>query len=60
MCSELHVERLDPARARLRCLAGLASGEALTLPYYRSREMAAWIKRVVHDQRIDTAIVFSG
>jgi sugar transferase (PEP-CTERM/EpsH1 system associated) len=60
LCAELHVERLDPTLARLRCLAGLASGEALTLPYYRSRDMAAWIERVVRHERIDTAIVFSG
>jgi polysaccharide biosynthesis protein PslH len=60
LCAELHVERLDPGFARLRSLAGLAHGEALTLPYYRSRGLADWVNRTVREQHIDTALVFSG
>ena len=60
LCAELHFERLDPAFARLRSLTGFAHGQALTLPYYRSRGLAAWVDRVVREQRIDTALVFSG
>ena len=60
LCAELYVERLDPAFARLRCLAGFANREALTLPYFRSRRMASWVDRTVRDHRIDTALVFSG
>jgi len=60
LCAELHVERLDPTFARLKSLAGFANGQALTLPYYRNRELASWIERTVREQRIDTALVFSG
>jgi len=60
LCAELHVERLDPGQARWRSLAGLASGEALTLPYYRSRGLEAWVERAVREHRIETALVFSG
>jgi sugar transferase (PEP-CTERM/EpsH1 system associated) len=60
LCAELHVERLDPGQARLRSLTGLAYGEALTLPYYRNRGLDAWVRRTVREQRIDTALVFSG
>ena len=60
LCAELHVERLDPTLARLRCLAGLANGQALTLPYYHSRGLKSWVERTVREQRIDTALVFSG
>ena len=59
-CAELHVERLLPGPARLRSLTGLACGEALTLPYYRNRGLEAWVGRTVREQRIDTALVFSG
>jgi len=60
LCAELHVERLDPTLARLRCLAGFANGQALTLPYYQSRGLQSWVERTVREQRIDTALVFSG
>jgi sugar transferase (PEP-CTERM/EpsH1 system associated) len=60
LCAELHVERLDPGHARLRSLSGLARGEALTLPYYRNRGLESWVNRIVREQCIDTALVFSG
>ncbi|HUW38657.1 MAG TPA: TIGR03087 family PEP-CTERM/XrtA system glycosyltransferase [Rhodocyclaceae bacterium] len=59
LCAGLHVVRLQPRFARLRSLAGLASGEAMTLPYYRDAGMRAWVERTVREQRIDTAVVFS-
>src|SRR4051794_36205802 len=42
MCAEVHVVQLNPKVARLRSLTGLLSGEALTLPYYRSAAMSEW------------------
>ena len=41
MCAGLHVEPLHPRFARVRSLSGLLTGEALTLPYYRSAALAA-------------------
>jgi sugar transferase (PEP-CTERM/EpsH1 system associated) len=60
LCAELHVQRLDPMFAKLRSLVGFAKGEALTLPYYRSHELATWVERTVRERRIDAAFVFSG
>ena len=40
-CSEVHVETLTPWRQRARSLSALLSGEALSLPYFRSRRLAA-------------------
>ena len=34
----------DPRRARLASLAGLATGEALTLRYYRDADLARWVR----------------
>lgn len=59
MCADLHVARLQPRRARLASLAGLATGEALTLQYYRSAGLARWVRQTLAAQRIDAAIVFS-
>lgn len=59
MCAGVHVEHLDPRGARVRSLTGLLAGEALTLPFYRSRALAAWVERTIREQRPDAAIVFS-
>lgn len=59
LCAELHVERLYPGLARLRSLAGLVTGDALTLPYYRSTGMQAWVDRTIATERLDTAVLFS-
>jgi sugar transferase (PEP-CTERM/EpsH1 system associated) len=59
MCADLHVARLQPRRARLASLAGLASGQALTLRYYRDAGLARWVAHTLATQPIDAAIVFS-
>src|SRR4051794_28449191 len=59
LCAELHVERLRPARARVASLAGLASGQALTLHYYRDASLRRWVDAVAARERIDAAVVFS-
>jgi len=60
ICAEVHVEPLNPRMARVRSLSGLLSGQALTLPYYRSANLAAWVEHVQHEHRPDAAVVFSG
>jgi sugar transferase (PEP-CTERM/EpsH1 system associated) len=59
ICAGLCVVRLDPATARLRSLIGLLRGEALTLPYYSSRTLRAWVAGILAEQSIDAAVVFS-
>lgn len=44
LCEEVHLVPLDPARAKLRSLRGLLTGEALSVPYYRDRRMAEWVR----------------
>lgn len=50
---------MRPSLARLRSAAGLWTGEALTLPYYRDAGLSTWIEGVVREQRIAKAVVFS-
>jgi sugar transferase (PEP-CTERM/EpsH1 system associated) len=59
MVAGLHVERLNPRRARVASLAGLLSGRALSLHYYRSAGLARWVDATRVQQKIDAAVVFS-
>ena len=59
LCASLHVERLHPIRARLASLAGLLSGDALTLHYYRSAGLARWVDATVARENIAATVVFS-
>lgn len=59
MCAGLHVEPLHPRFARVRSLSGLLTGEALTLPYYRTAALAAWVERTIAEHHPDAAVIFS-
>src|SRR4030065_807646 len=41
-CTSIKLLPLHPRRAKLASLVGLLTGEALTLPFYRNRELARW------------------
>jgi len=59
LCASTHVATLRPARARIRSLAGLFSGEALTLGYYRNEGLAQWVRATVARHAITRVVVFS-
>ncbi|MDZ7752498.1 MAG: TIGR03087 family PEP-CTERM/XrtA system glycosyltransferase [Gammaproteobacteria bacterium] len=59
LCADVHAEPLHPARARVRSLAGLVTGQALTLPYYWNRGMSSWVQRAIDNAGIRRAVVFS-
>ena len=59
LCAEVHVEAIAPWPKRLRSAAvALAGGEALTLPYFRSRALQRWVHEMVRRERIERAFVF--
>jgi sugar transferase (PEP-CTERM/EpsH1 system associated) len=58
-CEGLKVLRLRPGLAKLASLGGLLQGEALTVPYYRRRELADWVDRTIVGGGIRRALVFS-
>jgi polysaccharide biosynthesis protein PslH len=51
LCASVHAVPLHPRRSRL------ATGEALTLPYYRSASLQTWVRERAH--AVDAALVFS-
>lgn len=59
-CSELCAPEIHPGRARVASLRGLLTGEALSLPYLRSRALFDWTGRVLREQRPERIVVFSG
>lgn len=42
-CSEVYLEPLGAGRSRMRMVAGLASGQPLSVAAYRSRAMRRWV-----------------
>ena len=59
LCADVCAVPLQPRTAKLRSLAGLLSGEALTLGYYRSPALQAWVNSTVATQQVDAVVVFS-
>lgn len=59
LCPDLHVERLNPALAKLKSLSGLLQGEALSLAFYRSPGMQRWVREVAAAQPLQASVVFS-
>ena len=59
LCAGLHVARLRPSHARVASLAGLWTGEPLTLRYYRDAGLQRWVEQTLATQAIDAAVVFS-
>jgi sugar transferase (PEP-CTERM/EpsH1 system associated) len=59
LCVEVHVEAIVPWSRRIRSVTAVLAGEALTLPYFRSRTLQRWVGEVVRRERIERAFVFS-
>ncbi|HEY9145132.1 MAG TPA: TIGR03087 family PEP-CTERM/XrtA system glycosyltransferase, partial [Thiobacillus sp.] len=50
---------LNPRRSRLASLSGLLTGEALTLPYYRNRELKRWAADLADSGKVTRGLAFS-
>ena len=59
LCADVHVEALRPRSQRIASAVGFLSGEALTLPYYRSRELHRWVRDVARREQVARAFAFS-
>jgi sugar transferase (PEP-CTERM/EpsH1 system associated) len=58
-CADACIVRLRPRVARFASLRGLLSGEPLSLPYYRSARLTAWLRATLAATRIDAALTYS-
>jgi sugar transferase (PEP-CTERM/EpsH1 system associated) len=59
VCGEVCARPLSPRAARLRSLAGLATGRALTLDYYRDAQLHAWVRRLAAERPLTAVFAFS-
>lgn len=59
-CASSRFVPLRPWLARLRSLRGLASAQPLSLPYYRDRQLAIWVRRTLADYPIAATLALSG
>ncbi len=59
VCGEVCARPLSPRVARLRSLAGLAAGRALTLDYYRDAQLQAWVRRLAAERPLAAVFAFS-
>ena len=59
MCKSAHIARLDRRRAKLTCLTGLLTGEALSVAFYRDRGLARWVRATLRDVRPEAVVVSS-
>lgn len=49
LCRDARVVPLDPRLAKLRCAAGLIDGRPLSLPYFASAALDAWVARTLDE-----------
>ena len=59
LCADVCAVPLTPRMARLKSLTGLLHGEPLTLRYYQSEVLHAWVARSMAVHAFDAAVVFS-
>lgn len=58
-CADSLLLPMNTGYRKLASLTGLVTGEALTVPIYRDRRMARWVKAKCVEQGIDRIVVFS-
>jgi sugar transferase (PEP-CTERM/EpsH1 system associated) len=59
ICGECHFVGLDPKKAKIKSLLSVLRREALTLGYYRDRQMDEWVARIAAQHDIAGVFVFS-
>jgi len=59
LCASAHFVNLDPKRSTIFSAVGLLTREALSLPYYRSRELTSWVESTLEAHSIDKAMAVS-
>ncbi len=59
LCADVCAVRLNPTWRRVLSLKGLLGGEPLSVPYYESSELGAWVHRKVYQEGITRMVFFS-
>jgi len=59
LCQDAHFATLNRRRAKLTCLGGLLTGDALSVTFYRDRGLAGWVSRVLRTVKPEVIFVCS-
>lgn len=59
-CADVQLVELSPFKAKLGAVSALISGQALSIPYYYSAELAHWVEQRQREFDFDAVLVFSG
>jgi len=59
LCAGMFVEEIAPWAKRATSLSAFLKGEPLSLPYFRSRAMGAWVEETVRREGVTRAFAFS-
>jgi sugar transferase (PEP-CTERM/EpsH1 system associated) len=59
-CADVQLVPLNSLKAKVGSVGALFSGQALSVPYYYSDELAHWIEQRRREFRFDAVLVFSG
>jgi sugar transferase (PEP-CTERM/EpsH1 system associated) len=59
ICAETFYLGLNPLQAKIKCLQGLLTGEALSLPYYNNQAMQDWVNKMIKTHSIKKVLIFS-
>ena len=57
-CAQLHTEQIDPRSRKPASLRALATGESLSVAYYRSSAMQRWVDDTIARHDIRKVVVF--
>ena len=58
-CQECLCLEIQPKVQKIKSLSALATGKAMSLPYYYSRELQTWVDSLIAEQGIERALIFS-
>lgn len=59
LCEECLFVDLNPTRAKLRCLSGLVTGQALSVPYYANASLQRWVDQRLEQSGINRLVAVS-
>ncbi|MBL1264954.1 TIGR03087 family PEP-CTERM/XrtA system glycosyltransferase [Candidatus Methylomicrobium oryzae] len=59
LCTTTHYQSLNPFQAKIKSLQGFLTGEALSLPYYKSKTLQEWINHTINTHSINKVLIFS-
>jgi len=59
LCVETHFLGLNPLQAKIKSVQGLLTGQALSLPYYKSQAMREWVEHTIKAHSIKKVLIFS-